>query len=570
VSSLSSPLLRLLPLFRPQLGWVVVGVLGSFVSAGARVAAPLFVASALDGAIPQGDLAGLLSATLAFLAFLVLDFVSAFGSRTALEVATQRALLELRSGLFLHLAGHDVAFHDRTPAGSLVGRVQGDSEALRVLFVEVLFALPAELLMLAGMVVVLVARAPGVAMPIVVVLPVYALWFWLFRRVAPPYFTEQRKAMSRLTGLVAETVRNAAWLQALGRHEWTLARTVVRVNETRRTEVLGHLQPIWYYNGALAIRAVAVVALLLTGAREIAAGAATVGVVVVGLSYLRQLFAPLMRLSNQLGMLERARAAAVRIAELQDERPTIVDAPGAVPWPGLSREVRFQGVTFAYDTPSAGAGRPVFSDFDLTIPAGTRLGLVGSTGSGKSTLVDLLLRFRDPVAGQVTVYGVPVNQIQLAGLRKRTALVLQDVRLLRGTVLENLGGDRDAARRALDRLAIDVDLDTLLEDGVSSRGERQLLTLARALVADPELLVLDEATSAVDPATEARLQRALDELLVGRTVVIVAHRLDTVRRCDAIVVLEQGRVVEMGSHEDLLSRGGRYAALVATQRGVAA
>jgi ATP-binding cassette subfamily B multidrug efflux pump len=556
-----SPLLRLLPLFRPHTGWVAAGVAGSFGAATARVAAPLFVATALDRALPAGDVPGLLNATLGFLGMVALDFACAFASRAALEVATQRALLALRSNLFLHLAGHDVAFHDRTPAGSLVGRVQGDSDALRVLFVEVWFTAPAELAMLAGMVAVLFTRAPGVAWPVAAVLPVYVAWFGVFRWVAPPYFTAQRRAVAALTGLVAEAVRSAAWLQALGRHEWALGRVWLRVEETRHAEVVGHFQPIWYFNGALAIRALAIVALLLVGAHQIAAGQATVGLVVVGLSYLRQVFAPLMRLSNQLGMLERARAAALRIAELQDDAPLIRDAPDARPWPGLRREIRFEDVHFGY-----APDRPVFDGFELVLPAGARVGLVGSTGSGKSTLVDLLLRFRDPDQGRITVDGVLLAEVRLADLRSRTALVLQDVRLLRGTVLENLGGDPVAARRALDELGLDTPLDAVVEDGVLSRGERQLLTFARALVADPELLVLDEATSAIDPATEQRLQRALDRLLLGRTVVVVAHRLDTVRRCDVILVLERGVVVERGSHEELLARGGRYAALVATQQ----
>lgn len=553
-----SPLARLLPLFRPSGALLAAGLAASFVAAGARVVAPLFVAHALDTALPAGDARALGLDTAGFLGVLVLDFVAAFWSRAALEVATQRALLDLRAGLFLHLAGHDVAFHERTPAGSLVGRVQGDSDALRVLFVEVAFALPADFVMLAVMVAVLFAQAPAVAWPVAAVLPVYAGWFALFRWLAPPYFVAQRRSVSALTGLVAETVRSAAWLSALGRAEWAATRADEAVEANRKAELLGHFQPIWYFNGALAIRAVAVAGLLLAGASAVAAGAATVGTVVVALSYLRQVFSPLMRLSNQLGQLERARAAADRIAALMDERPTLTDAPDAVPWPGLREGIVFRGVGFGY-----AADHPVFTSLTLTLPAGTRTGLVGATGSGKSTLVDLLLRFRDPTAGEVLYDGVPARRIRLADLRRRTALVLQDVRLLRGTVLENLGGDPVLARKALDELGLDTPLDQVVDDRVLSRGERQLLTFARALVADPELLVLDEATSAVDPATEARLQRALDRLLAGRTVLVVAHRLDTVRTCDAIVVLDRGEVVEQGTHDALLQRGGRYASLCA-------
>jgi ABC-type multidrug transport system fused ATPase/permease subunit len=217
-------------------------------------------------------------------------------------------------------------------------------------------------------------------------------------------------------------------------------------------------------------------------------------------------------------------------------------------------------VSFAYD-----AGVPVLRDLDLAIPAGAKVGVVGATGSGKSTLVDLVLRFRDPDAGRITVDGVDLRDVALDEVRQRTALVLQEVRLLPATVRENLGGDPVAARAALDALGLDWDLDRVVDERTLSRGERQLLTFARALVGDPELLVLDEATSAIDPATEHAVQVALERLVRGRTVLVVAHRLDTVRTCDFLCVMAHGRLVEQGTHDELVQRGGVYAALVRVQ-----
>ena len=210
-------------------------------------------------------------------------------------------------------------------------------------------------------------------------------------------------------------------------------------------------------------------------------------------------------------------------------------------------------------------GVPVLKGVDLSVPAGARVGIVGATGSGKSTIVDLVLRFRDPDRGRVTIDGIDVRELSVADLRRRTALVLQDVRLLPGTVLDNLGGDPVRARAALDALGVPLALDAPVEEGALSRGERQLLTFARALARDPDLLVLDEATSAIDPETEDRVQRALDTLAEGRAVMIVAHRLETVRRCDRIYVLREGVVAESGTHAELVARGGLYATLVRLQ-----
>ncbi|MCB9686797.1 MAG: ABC transporter ATP-binding protein [Alphaproteobacteria bacterium] len=555
-----SPLSRLAPLFRKHARLLGLGLAGMAAASGLQVLGPLVAAHAIDVALPAADRAGLLRDAGLVAVVLFLDFLVSFGARIALQIAAQRAMADLQERLFDHLLGLDVSFHDEVASGSLVGRVQSDTEALNVLFVEVVFALPADLLTVGAMMVVLGLRSPQIALPVFAVLPVYVLWFLLFRRIAPPYFVAQRKVVARLAGTMAETVRVASALRALGRQRWARERVATRIVEARRADVLSHLQPIWYFNGATAFRALATVAVLMIGAWRIDEGTASVGLLVIALSYLRQIFAPLMRMSNQLTTLERARAAAVRVTELLDRGPRIAEPEAPVPWPGLRDAITFEDVSFHYLE-----GTPVLDRVDLRIPAGSRLGIVGPTGSGKSTLLDLLLRFRDPVGGRVAIDGVALDELSLAELRRRTGLVLQDVRLLPGTVLDNLGGDAVAARSALDELGIDWPLERVVDDATLSRGERQLLTFARALARDPEVLVLDEATSAIDPATEHRVTEALERLLRGRTVIVVAHRLHTVRGCDQICVLRGGRIEECGPHEALVASGGLYAEMVRLQ-----
>jgi ATP-binding cassette subfamily B protein len=548
------------PLLREQSRLLAVGLLGLSVAAALGLVGPWLVAQAIDIDLAAGDRQGLIRRCAQYLAVLIGAGIATWLARVALEVAAQRALLRLKQALFDHLVQHDLQLHERTASGSLVGRLQGDIGALRVLLVEVVFALPADAVLVVGMLTVLLVTAPRVAWPVAGVVPIYAGLLWLFRTVAAPAFLTHRKATSRLTGVLAESVGVLGAMRALGRHLWLQERAAVSIGAAYDAEWWSRFQPTWFFNAALLVRSCGIVGVLAWGGLAVASGEATVGALVMALAYLRQLFSPLMRLSHQLSTLEQARAAARRLDALFDEERTLIDPVEPVAWPGLRDELRFEGVDFAYVE-----GTPVLQQVDLRFRAGSTIGLVGATGAGKSTVVDLLLRFRDPTSGRVTIDGTDLRDIALSQLRDRSGLVLQDVRLLPGTVLDNLGGDAASARRALDRLGLDLPLEQAVHEARLSRGERQLLTFARALVDDPELLVLDEATSAIDPATEARVQAALETLLEGRTAIVVAHRLDTVRRCDAIVVLHQGRVREVGTHDALLASGGLYADLVALQ-----
>lgn len=555
---MAHPLFRLAPLFRRSKRLLLLGVVGLLLGSGLNLIGPWIIAQAIDGDLQTGNKQGLVGKAMLYVGVLIANMAVRYWCRIALEVSAQRAMFGLKRKLFSHLVDHDLAFFDRHNSGKLITRVQGDTESLRVLFTDAILQFPADLTLFVGMFVVISMTAPEVAPLVFSVIPPYIVLFIVFRRVSPPRFLRVRKVTAKLTGFLTEHLRAMPILQLFGRGSWVNRKSETLNEEVYRAERIAHLIPVGYFNCVILIRALGIVLLLWVGAGLVADGVLTVGVLVMGLAYLRQMFDPLFRLSFHVTTIEKARAAAIRIGDILDTAPTVTDPEKPQPWPGLERSIRLEHVSFHYEE-----GTPVLRDVTLEIPAGWNVGLVGATGAGKSTILNLLLRFRDPISGRVTVDGVDLRDMKVDVVRSKMGLVLQDVHLFRGTVLENLGGDEPAAKRSLETVALDFPLDHMLTDGGSnlSRGERQLLTFARALVLDPQVLVLDEATSAVDPETEARVQKALERLQAGRTTIIVAHRLATVRDCQTIFLFDSGVVREQGTHQELLAAGGLYAAL---------
>ena len=425
--------------------------------------------------------------------------------------------------------------------------------------------------------------SPALTAVAAILVPFIAATMALLAWKGGPRFREVRRRSADVSAWITERLQGVSVLQAFGRENASLReiedldRAKLGANMRAQVFAIGLFQGIFFFEVAGSSL------VLWFGGRWVLGGALTIGTLFMFFEYLRGLFEPLIRLSEQLDVMQRAMAAAGRVFGLLDLEPGVKDAAEPVTWKGLQREIEFRDVWFSYGvsgTPQGGEW--ALRGVSFRIPRGETWAIVGATGSGKTSIINLLQRFYDPQKGAVLVDGIETRAIAQKDLRARMALVLQDVYLFPGDVLTNIAPDGvttgDERRNRLLAAAQVVGVDrfierlpggyttVLAERGANlSAGERQLLSFARALAADPEILLLDEATASVDPGTEIQVQRALTTLLAGRTAIVIAHRLSTVRDADRILVVQAGRIVEQGRHEDLVAQGGGYADLYALQ-----
>jgi ATP-binding cassette subfamily B protein len=480
-------------------------------------------------------------------------------ARVSIERLAQDVMRGVKEELFAHLLDHDIALHDELPPGRMISRVQGDTEAMRTLLSEVVLQAGPDVALFVGLLAVLFWTAPLMGWIIAGTLPLYAFLLVGFRRVTPPRFLASREVAARLSGFVSEHLRALPLLRAYERVPWMLGRAERLSEEKYQADYRAGIATVWFFNTLFGIRALATSAVLWVGALAVGHGALTIGVLLMALDYLRKMFEPFIRLQFHIVTIEKARAGEQRLRALLSRVATIRVPTAPVAWPGLRDALVLEDAHLAYVP-----GVPVLRGVSLRFAAGTKVALVGATGSGKSSILQLLFRFRDPDAGRVLVDGVDIRTLDPAVLRAHIGLVQQTVQVLPGTVAENLGVDEARAAALLETVGLSARLTATTpvgEGGTAlSRGEAQLLCFARAIAADPEVVVLDEATAAMDPATEARIQAVLDAR-ADRTRILVAHRLRTVADADLIYVIEGGALAESGTHAELLARNGRYAAL---------
>jgi ATP-binding cassette subfamily B protein len=571
----ASLLRRLLGYLRPYRWWTLAAVLLLMSQSVLALIGPRLTQHALDVAVPKQDLGLLGLLTGLYLATLLADFVVEYGGTLLTSYIGQRVMYDLRMQIFGHLQRLSISYFDRNPVGRLMTRVTSDVETLNELFssgVVTIFGDAFTLVAIMGMMLAIDVR---LALVTFAVIPLVWLTARIFRRRVRQAFGDIRVRLARLNAFLQERLSGMRVVQLFGREEDTARRFGV----LNRDHLEAHLRSITIYAlffpAVEVLTAVAMALLLWYGGLRVLDSTLTVGVLAAFIQYTRRFFQPLQDLSEKFNLLQSAMASSERIFALLDEPVTVREPDAAVALPRPVRgAVRFENVWFRYSP----TGPWVLRDVSFSASPGQTIALVGHTGAGKTTIVSLLLRFYDPERGRITVDGVDIRQLSTADLRSIIGFVQQDLFLFTGDIQHNLTLDApippEAARGAAERVGADRFIERLPsgyhhelgERGRSlSVGERQLLSFARALALDPTILVLDEATSSVDAEAEAQIQRAIAELMAGRTSLVVAHRLSTILHADEILVLHYGEIRERGSHRELLAQRGLYERLYQLQ-----
>jgi len=564
----------LFPFVKKDLGLLFFGLFAMLITSGLRLLNPLILAQIIDHSIPEKNMAQMFQYGFYFIAVVMLSGVLSYLQILLLSRLGIKIITKFKGNVFSHLLKLPVSWYNKQPVGELIARVESDSERVKVLFSDLSITIIGNILFFIGGFVVLFILQWQITIYILPAIILCGIGYWFLFKYLNKFFRLIRERYAIITAKITDYVQGIQMIQALNQEKRALKDVEKASLAKKKVEV--HTQIIEYGSQSIfsfMINVVFIIIVILVSAPKIIAGTLTVGILIVFIQYIYQLVWPLMQISENVMQIQRSFASLKRILELT-ELPTEDDIFTGTRLPVFEQEIKFENVWFAYKE-----NEWILKDISFTIPKGKKIALVGPSGSGKTTIVSLLCGFYPVEKGRILIDGVPLSEMNFRDWRKKIGLILQDVYLFPGSILENVRVYNDQVGEDKVQKAISiVQLDEFirkLPEGINaelaergqniSQGEKQLISFARALAFAAEIIIMDEATASIDPQTEAKIQRSMEKLLAGKTALIVAHRLTSVLDADEILYFSNGRITARGKHQDLLQKSPEYQKLVELQ-----